>query len=156
MNQVSIIDDFLREDECDFLLEYFKEYPDKMHYNETIILLMRDTPLFQLRKSWIRNRYLKRIEKEFSLKLNYDQLVFWPPTSSKVMHKDGTVVKENDWTAICYLNDDYEGGETLIEDDAIKPQKGRLVVFPSKKMKHGVSLVKGKPRYTYISWWREK
>ena len=71
------------------------------------------------------------------------------------MHKDGKIVKQNHWTSVCYLNDDYEGGETLIEDDTIKPQKGRLVVFPSKKMEHGVSLVKGKPRYTYISWWRE-
>ena len=50
----------------------------------------------------------------------------------------------------------YEGGYTLIEDDEFKPKKGRLVVFPSKKMNHGVSLVKGKSRYTYIAWWKEK
>ena len=96
-----------------------------------------------------------RIKKEFCLKLNYDQIVFWPPSSFKDMHKDGLIDKNNDWTSVCYLNDDYEGGETMIESDLIKPKKGRLVVFPSKKMSHGVSLVKRIPRYTYIAWWQE-
>ena len=71
-----------------------------------------------------------------------------------MMHKDGSFKENNDWTSVCYLNDDFEGGETLIEDKSIKPKKGTLVVFPSKKMSHGVSLVKGN-RYTYIAWWEE-
>ena len=153
---MKVIDNFLSEDECDFLIEYYKKYPTKERYESTFLLRMKNTPLFDLRKSWIRYHYLRRIGKEFPLKLNYDQIVFWPPTSSKGMHKDGKEVKENDWTSVCYLNDDYEGGETLIEDGIFKPKKGRLIVFPSKKMNHGVSLVKGKSRYTYIAWWQEK
>ena len=153
---MKVIDNFLSEDECDFLIEYYKKHPIKERYGSTLLLRMKNTSLFDLRKSWIRYRYLKRIEKEFPLKLNYDQIIFWPPTSSKGMHKDGLVTKENDWTSVCYLNDNYEGGETLIEDKSIKPKKGTLVVFPSKKMEHGVSLVKGKSRYTYIAWWQEK
>ena len=94
-------------------------------------------------------------ESSFSLKLNDDAIVFWPPNSFKKMHKDGTIQKKNEWVSLCYLNDDYEGGETMIESDLIKPKKGRLVVFPSKKMSHGVSLVKRIPRYTYIAWWQE-
>ena len=72
------------------------------------------------------------------------------------MNKDGRTHKNNDWTSVCYLNDDYEGGETLIEDGIFKPKRGRLVVFPSKKMNHGVSLVKSRVRYTYIAWWQQK
>tara|TARA_R100000458_G_C8087984_1_gene119922 strand:+ start:94 stop:561 length:468 start_codon:yes stop_codon:yes gene_type:complete len=153
---MEVIDRFLSEDECDFLIKYYKKSHIKEGYDTTVILRMKNTSLFDLRKSWIRYRYLKRIQKEFSLKLNYDQIVCWPPTSFKIMHKDGKIVKKNDWTSVCYLNDDYEGGETLIEDKSIKPKRGTLVVFPSKKMKHGVSLVKGKSRYTYIAWWQEK
>ena len=156
MSSVSVIDDFLSEDECDFLIDYYKKYPNKETYNATLLLSMKDTSLFDLRKSWIRNRYLSRIKKEFPIKLNYDQIVFWPPNSSKGMHKDGSIHKNNDWTSVCYLNDNYEGGETMIESDLIKPKKGRLVVFPSKKMSHGVSLVKRIPRYTYIAWWQER
>ena len=153
---MKVIDNFLSEDECDFLIEYYKKYPNKETYNATLLLSMKDTSLFDLRKSWIRNRYLSRIKKEFPIKLNYDQIVFWPPNSFKDMHKDGRTHKNNDWTSVCYLNDDYEGGYTLIEDDEFKPKKGRLVVFPSKKMNHGVSLVKSRSRYTYIAWWQEK
>ena len=153
---MKVIDDFLSEDECDFLIDYYKKYPDKETYMGTLLLWMKDTSLFDLRKSWIRNRYLSRIKKEFPLKLNDDQIVFWPPNSSKDMHKDGSIHKNNDWTSVCYLNDNYEGGYTLIEDDEFKPKKGRLVVFPSKKMSHGVSLVKRIPRYTYIAWWQER
>ena len=153
---MKVIDNFLSEDECDFLIEYYKKYPNKETYNATLLLWMKDTSLFDLRKSWIRNRYLSRIKKEFPIKLNYDQIVFWPPNSFKDMHKDGRTHKNNDWTSVCYLNDDYEGGYTLIEDDEFKPKKGRLVVFPSKKMNHGVSLVKSRSRYTYIAWWQQK
>ena len=153
---MKVIDNFLSEDECDFLIEYYKKYPNKETYNATLLLSMKDTSLFDLRKSWIRNRYLSRIKKEFPIKLNYDQIVFWPPNSFKDMHKDGRTHKNNDWTSVCYLNDDYEGGYTLIEDDEFKPKKGRLVVFPSKKMNHGESLVKSRSRYTYIAWWQEK
>tara|TARA_B100002019_G_C20716093_1_gene332603 strand:- start:146 stop:445 length:300 start_codon:yes stop_codon:yes gene_type:complete len=96
-----------------------------------------------------------RIKKKFKFRKNYDQIVYWPPSSFKALHKDGTVDKENDWTSVCYLNDNFEGGETIIEHKKIKPQKGRLVVFPSKKLLHGVSVVKKTPRYTFISWWRE-
>ena len=35
------------------------------------------------------------------------------------------------------------------------PKKGRLLVFPSKKILHGVSPVHG-DRYTHIAWWQEK
>ena len=153
---MKVIDDFLSEDECDFLIDYYKKYPNKKTYYAILLLSMKDTSLFDLRKSWIRNRYLSRIKKEFPLKLNYDQIVFWPPNSSRDMHKDGSIHKNNDWTSVCYLNDNYEGGYTLIEDDEFKPKKGRLVVFPSKKMSHGVSLVKRIPRYTYIAWWQER
>ena len=154
---MKIIDDFLTEDECDFLIDYYKKYPDKETFKFNTLLWMKHTPSSDLRKSSIRGSYLKRIEKEFCLKLNYDQIVFWPPNSFKPMHKDGQfdINKNNDWTSVCYLNDDYEGGETMIESDLIKPKRGRLVVFPSKKMFHGVSLVKTNSRYTYIAWWQE-
>ena len=58
-----------------------------------------------------------------------------------------------DWTSVCYLNDNYVGGETVIAENKIKPKKGRLVVFPSKKLYHGVLPVEKSSRFTFISWW---
>ena len=149
-----IIDNFLSENDCDFLIDYHKGFHTLDNYDSQFLVHMKDTPLYNLRKSWIRYWYLRRIRKDFSLKLNYDQIVHWPPNSDKMMHKDGSFKENNDRSCVCYLNDDFEGGETLIEDKSIKPKKGTLVVFPSKKMSHGVSLVKSN-RYTYIAWWEE-
>ena len=109
-------------------------------------------------KTWIRYKYLRKIKKDFPfLKLNYDQIVFWPPSTSKPMHKDADIfeTRNNDWTSVCYLNDDFEGGDTLIENEVVKPKKGTLTLFPSAKLFHGVSLVKKKPRYSFIAWWKE-
>jgi len=157
-------DNFLSDQECDFLINYHKRFYNEStcgnYWNGTYVMRMRETPLFHLKKSLIRRFYLKKITKNFpQLKLNYDQVVYWSPGSFLKLHYDKDYPDEgaiNDFVTLCYLNDDYEGGKTLIEDKSIKPKKGKLVVFPSKKMEHGVSLVKGKSRYTYIAWWKEK
>ena len=47
------------------------------------------------------------------------------------------------------------GGHRLIENEVVKPKKGTLTLFPSAKLFHGVSLVKKKPRYSFIAWWKE-
>ena len=153
-HKITVIDNFLSDNECDFLIDFFKKSSDKEVWYNTNIIWLKKHP-FNLRLSYIRFKCMYRIKKKFKFRKNYDQIVYWPPSSFKALHKDGTVDKENDWTSVCYLNDNFEGGETIIEYKKLKPQKGRLVVFPSKKLLHGVSLVKKTPRYTFISWWRE-
>ena len=41
----------------------------------------------------------------------------------------------------------------LLESKKIEPEVGKVIVFISNKMKHGVEEVRG-GRFTYISWWR--
>ena len=52
------------------------------------------------------------------------------------------------------LNEDYKGGKTMLEKIHIKPRIGRVSIFNSKNIKHGVERVEG-TRYTYIAWWQE-
>ena len=162
--QVHIIDNFLSEEDCDYLIQYYKDYKNKdkpgrkINYGLTVLLWMGKRPLFDFKKTWIRYKYWRKIKKDFHfLKLNYYQIVFWPPSTSKPMHKDADIfeTRNNDWTSVCYLNDDFEGGDTLIENEIVKPKKGTLTLFPSAKLFHGVSLVKKKPRYSFIAWWKE-
>ena len=115
---------------------------------------MNKTSPLHFKKSQIRDYYLNTIAKDFPLKLNYDQIVKWPNKSFKNLHRDGTVVKENHWTSVCYLNDDFQGGETLLDNNMVPIQKGRLVVFNSRFIPHGVNEVLG-TRYTYTAWWQE-
>ena len=50
-----------------------------------------------------------------------------------------------------YLNDEYTGGETLMEGDVITPEKGKLVIFDSDNL-HGVNEVKDVERFTMPMW----
>jgi len=67
--------------------------------------------------------------------------------------KNGEEVKPL-YTAIFYLNDDYEGGEISFTDQnvSIKPKANSVIIFPSKYA-HSVNEVKSGNRYmtqTYI------
>ena len=70
-------------------------------------------------------------------------------------HYDGKIHKQNSFSAICYLNDNFKGGRTLLQDKKIVPEIGKVIVFNSQKMEHGVEEVIG-DRFTYISWWKKK
>ena len=153
---LEIIDNFLSHNDCDFLINYFKKSQEIRKWNDTTFIHLETTPISKIRISWIRYWFRKRIEKIVPIKLNYDQIVCWDIMSNKQMHRDMSYDTSVDWTVVCYLNDDFEGGETLVEDKKVSPKKGRVCLFPSAKLLHGVSLVKGNPRFTYISWWEEK
>ena len=160
VHEVSIIDNFLTDDECDFLIDYFKKSSNHSTYQSTSTIELKNTSIFDFRKSYIRFKYTYRIKRKFKLKKLYDQLVFWPVSSFKLSHIDTDIILSKnkklasvDWTSVCYLNDNYDGGETVISENKIKPKKGRLVVFPSKKLYHGVLPVEKSSRFTFISWW---
>ena len=160
MNVISV-DNFLSSRECDFFINYYKKYYDEKKsyaesYNDTYTLILPWTPFFHFRQLMLRLRCAKKVlELKSTINLNYDQLVLWPPHSSKDMHKDVSYKRPTDWTSVCYLNDDFSGGRTLIEDTAIDPLKGKMVLFNSSNLSHGVEEVYEGYRYTYISWWGE-
>ena len=96
---------------------------------------------------------LDTLQKDLNIILNYGQIVHWPNGSFMGCHYDGHIAKDNHFTAICYLNDNYKGGRTLLENKVIDPEIGKLIVFNSQKVEHGVEKVIG-DRFTYISWWK--
>lgn len=55
-------------------------------------------------------------------------------------------------TAITYLNDDYEGGETEFKSEIITPEKGKTLVFPAHwEFAHrGKAITKG-TKFVYIN-----
>ena len=63
------------------------------------------------------------------------------------------------YSAVGYLNDDYDAGEIYIGDGkyntiTIKPLKGSLVIFGSGEgYFHGVNAPIGATRYTMPSWY---
>lgn len=64
-----------------------------------------------------------------------------------------------DITSICYLNDDFDGGELSFDllGTKIKPKAGMLVFFPTHDIyKHSVSTVSNGERYSVPKFWNFK
>jgi len=81
-------------------------------------------------------------------------------TESDFPHSDFAPGKNYTWdyldtttklTALVFLNDGYEGGELRVWDTKIKPEVGKLVIFPSFAA-HQVCKFEGDDRYVLIGW----
>jgi hypothetical protein len=72
-------------------------------------------------------------------------IVGWTEGTSQKEHTDNG----NDFTAIMYLNDNYEGGELNFPglDISIKPKKGSLIIWPGY-LTHSISEISSGTRYT--------
>lgn len=94
------------------------------------------------------------IYKEFIFP-EYSNIVIWNTEDDMSVHTDNhlDIIKQRHYTAVCYLNDDYSGGETFLPDQnhICKPEKGKVIVFPSD-YPHGVKTVKDGTRYTLAMW----
>ena len=71
------------------------------------------------------------------------------PGSTMSSHSDGILsLNGGGYTALFYLNEDYDGGELKFKDDnvSIKPEAGSVIIFPDGT-EHEVLLVKSGMRY---------
>ena len=101
----------------------------------------------------------KLFYKEPFLFIEHWDIVHWEPGMSMEAHVDNGKFTYDDsnlsnrhYTAVCYLNDGYDGGETFFptEQKVCIPKKGKFVVFPSD-LQHGVKEVFDH-RYTLAIW----
>lgn len=100
--------------------------------------------------------------KENALYPQFLDLVEWQPGTKMDWHADNMYrdgrpnnTPFRDYSAVAYLNDDYEGGITQFKNDTtedILPVAGSVIVFPSNKF-HNVSEVTAGTRYTMPLWW---
>ena len=147
-NQAELVKSFLSKEECNELISYFENNPDQteVYLNQSIILPGPDIQL--------KNKVIDFVIQAYNVSFNYLQIVKWPNGTFMDNHYDGTVVTDNDHTCICYLNSDYTGGRTFIQDKYIDADMGDFLFFNSKNLLHGVETVQG-TRYTMISWYKQ-
>ena len=146
--------DYITNKDCDHLIRYYEDNLDKTFLyerNNTNPLIVKNSDNIKIKSilSKIENDFLQ----EYNAKLiDHVEIVKWPVSTKMENHTD----HDNDKFAfILYLNDDYDGGETVIHDVAtIKPEKGKLITFTGNKYIHGVNEIKNKDRYTMIGWCR--
>tara|TARA_R100001509_G_scaffold143399_1_gene99134 strand:- start:2258 stop:2707 length:450 start_codon:yes stop_codon:yes gene_type:complete len=140
------IDNHLSKDICNYLISYFNQNKDKSEiYNGRKLIkitnLNNDVVVEKIVSQYSKyypNHYLKNME-----------LIFWPVGEYHNWHDDTIYY---DKTTITYLNDDYVGGRTQVENYEVKPQTGKIILFDANK-KHKVSkLLKGE-RYVILAWY---
>jgi len=74
-------------------------------------------------------------------------------------HYDGMTSTGRVVSAICYLNNDYEGGELEFPhfNLTIKPQPGMLLLFPSNfAYAHVAHPIKSGTKYAIVTWLRDR
>jgi len=149
---------FFNLKKCNSLINNFKEnVQHHRKYRDAIILRTKEvSPIL-----------VDTLLKDFNIILNYERIIYWPNSESifrgsgcglvGVMNQnyEGQVVKDNDFSAICYLNNNVEGERILLQNKIMDPEIGKVIVFNSQKMEHeGEETVSD--RFAYISWWKRK
>jgi hypothetical protein len=86
--------------------------------------------------------------------IDWSQIVYWPKNSFQDLHFDSASNKTT-LSSICYLNDNYEGGQTYFEDGTIfTPITGRILFFDGKHYLHGVKKIISGNRYVLAIWYK--
>ena len=148
-------ENFISEKECDSLINFHKNNFNlnnkfsKKHYDTEVLLIydMQNTSLFKKINNLL-NNFIKTHNEKY--KINYFELVKWFTGSDQKQHVD---LDYHPYTSIIYLNNNYIGGETVVENKVIKPKKGKLISFKGNKIFHKVNKVTKGIRYTLPCWY---
>jgi len=179
MSKVFTKDNFLSESECRLLIDYQKKHSENdiskwstkdhdSNWNS------RSADLKEIDNEDVRKlvhlvHYKISILCAKSYNVDYvypefSNLVYWAPGMSLGVHadnmwldrpKDPHYCSHRDFSAVIYLNHDYEGGKTFFNDSGyeVEPKTGRLIYFTSgKEDAHGVTEVISGYRYTFGLW----
>ena len=122
-NQAELVKGLLSKEECQELINYFENNP-----NQTEVYL-NNSIIFPGPNIDLKHKVIDFVTKSYNVRCNYLQLVKWPNGTFMDNHYDGTEIKDNDYTCICYLNSDYTGGRTFIQDKYIDAEIGDLLFF---------------------------
>ena len=91
--------------------------------------------------------------KEFN-EVDWSQIILYPTGSSKNFHID-SASENTTGTSVTFLNDDFVGGEAVVQGVEITPIKGRTYYIDGKMYKHAVlNVIKG-ARFTLTSWYKK-
>ena len=141
-NLILLYDNFLSKEQCIKYINLFNNEKEKIkQYRNTFTLQINDPTL------------LNKLKSEFNMNelLTPDNLeiVKWPKDSFMKLHYD-----DKDLLAfIIYLNDDYVGGETIVDKIKVIPKTGKIIIFSNGRLEHCVNRIEEGTRYTLIGWY---
>ena len=144
INNIEIIDNFLTKDFCNQLINTFKKYKnDYVKFNNRYLIYLNKYTNDSLFKETISKYY----KKDKTIKTI--QIVSWEIGESHPLHNDE---RYYNYTTITYLNENYLGGRTVVNNIEIEPKIGKYIGFDSKEMHMVTELMSGE-RYVLICWY---
>jgi hypothetical protein len=105
------------------------------------------------------NSYAKRYEINEPFFHEHYQLLKYKGGQEYKAHYDGGTNIGRCVSAICYLNDDYEGGELEFVNFKVKvkPEAGMMILFPSNyAYRHIAHPVINGTKYAIVTWIRDR
>jgi hypothetical protein len=143
---MKVINNFLTKKECEDLIEKFKSLNGNYtSYKKRYLINLNNWP-----KEELFVNIIKKFKKD-DIKINNLEIVFWPIGESHEWHDDTIYY---DVTTVTYLNEDYDGGRTIVEDVEIKPETGKYVEFNSNKKHMVTELISGE-RFVLLCWYKK-
>ena len=136
-------DNFLSTNESNNYINVFNNNRDKIiSYRNTFTLKINDDFL------------LDKLKFEFKIdKLQQPpdnlEIVQWPTESFMNPHYD----KGDSLAFIIYLNDNYIGGETMVDKIKVTPKAGKIIIFSNSRLEHCVNKIEEGIRYTLAGWY---
>ena len=156
MNNIFKENNFLSKNDCNYLIDLYNKNLNKTYNYE--FNNSKPLSLKEINDDLVENIKFKIEKKYFNIfganEIDLIEIVKWPISSKMPMHNDHDTDK---FAFIIYLNDDYVGGETVVENlEIVKPEVGKLLTFNGAKYRHCVNEIKLKSRYTLIGWCKKR
>jgi hypothetical protein len=148
-----IYDHILNEDTCASLINDFeKNNKHHLKHRDTLVLpLQNNKDKFISKLSYIYTSYLN--SKSLLFVPEKIEIVKWPIKAKQDSHKD-KVRPTTKLTSITYLNDNFKGGKTCLENGIeITPKTGDVIFFDGNEYSHWVTEVEKNTRYTLAMWY---
>ena len=144
---MKVINNFLSKEECKNLIEKFKSFNGEYKPFEKRYLININ--------HWPSETIFVDVIKKFKrkdIKIETIQIAYWLIGESMVWHDDTIYY---DITTVTYLNENYEGGRTIVEDIEIKPETGKYIEFNSNR-KHMVTELTSGERFVLTCWYKNE
>jgi len=150
-----IIEEFLDKETCSELIEWYETKAEKIVWAEEVEVarLYENSEkyenikklFFHLNKFGIENlgqyHYIQNLE-----------IAKRDPGIGMTIHTD---YPPHAFTLVCFLNDNFSGGEAIVQDTYIEAEIGKAVYFRGNSIEHGVNVVRDNPRYALLCWWTQ-
>ena len=155
---IIVQDNWLQKQECEYLIHYYEiNYLKARKYKSYFPLVLQSNEIPFLQK-----KFNETVSKINGSEYSYCGIVKWKPNTELYTHRDFEYTEKNVnnghvMASVVYLNDDYKGGQTFIDDGTvIEPAQGRAIFFDGIWYRHGVRTVKNNFRYTLAAWFKAK